>query len=160
MNREPEASTPTAVERRSDIKAEYEAEFEVDAIERVEPEQMIAELRGLMGPSTRAQVTKLSVAFRQRMRDADREISEMQERESALQASNRALQAHNKRLSDERDEWRGKLDPQGEVAAMREELAKALARAEGAEKLVEQHVARIEQLKSAKLPKKARGKRK
>jgi hypothetical protein len=148
------ATLPT----RDTVRVEYDEEFSPEGkLATISPDELLSDIRGLMGPSTREQVTKLSLAFRQRMREADKEGAEMLERESALKGQNDQLRAQNARLAAERDEWRAKHDPSGEVATLREELAKATARADGAEKLVEQHMARIQKLK---LPKKARGKRK
>lgn len=141
-------SEHTPTEKREDIKADYEAEFEPTSNgEAIVPmEQVVDEVKALLAPSMRTQVHKLTLAYSARVREAEREVAEMAEREVALKGSNRDLVEHNKRLAAERDEWRAKVDPAAEIAQLREALAKAQAEAAGGAKLVAEHKARVDQL--------------
>ena len=148
-------------EKREDIRVEYEAEFvdKPDALAVMPAEEMTREILSLLGPSTRTQLQRLTMEFRTKVRGLEDEMREAMEREVALKEQLRVARDHQAKLAEERDEWRAKLDPSGEIATLRENLAKAEARARGGEKLAVEHVARIDQLK-ARLPKRIRRARK
>ena len=133
-------------EKREDLKVEYEAEFEKDSTAIVPAEQLAKEITGLLGPSTRQQVLRISAEFRKKINEADAEIMEMMEREVAIKNQNQDLAAHNRRLAEERDHWRGLANPDGEISRLTEELAQANARAAGAEKLQAEHKQRVDEL--------------
>jgi chromosome segregation ATPase len=92
-------------------RAEYDAEFEPDA-EASEGTALVTvdEMRELLGPSQREQTQKVVLAFRKRIREAEREVEEMAVREAALQANNRTAVEHSAKLAAERDHWRDVKD--------------------------------------------------
>ena len=116
------------MEKREDIRAEYDAEFDPDdALAKVEPNEVME----LLGPSQRAKNQKVILAFRRRIRDAEHEVEEMQQREVYMQTANREATAHNTRLAEERDMWRDLKDPGQLVRELKEKLAAANAELEG-----------------------------
>jgi len=117
------------MEKREDIRAEYDAEFDPDdgALAKVDPNEVME----LLGPSQRAKNQKVILAFRRRIRDAEHEVEEMQQREVYMQTANREAIAHNTRLAEERDMWRDMKDPGQLVRELKEKLAAANAELEG-----------------------------
>ena len=117
------------MEKREDIRAEYDAEFDPDerALAKVDPNEVME----LLGPSQRERNQKVILAFRKRIRDAEHEVEEMQQREVYMQTANREATAHNTRLAEERDMWRDLKDPGQLVRELKEKLAAANAELEG-----------------------------
>ena len=124
------------MENRADIKAEYDAEFDPDdgALAKVDPNEVME----LLGPSQLDKNKKVILAFRRRIRDAENEVEEMQQREVYMQTVNRDAAAHNTRLAEERDMWRDLKDPQQLVRSLSERLARAETRLAGYEKAEEE----------------------
>jgi hypothetical protein len=126
----------TEHEKREDIRAEYDAEFESDeghALAKVEASEVLE----LLGPSQRERGNKVVLAFRKRIKEAEREVLEMQEREVAYQTANRVATDHSAQLAAERDHWRDLKDPQQLVRSLSERLAQAEAKLAGYEKAEE-----------------------
>lgn len=136
------AGTPH--EKREDIKAEYDAEFEPETQEQA---GVVAEVRtelakleagsslaALLGPSSRQQITRIELAFRTKLRDMEAELAEMMEREVALKQANRVTVDHNRKLAEERDYWLNMHDPQRVNSALREDAAKSKTLYDGAQK--------------------------
>lgn len=118
---------PVGREKREDIRAEYEAEFipqEPKTGVTLATANTAADLFALLGPSTRQIVQRVELEFRQKVRDLNEELAEMMERETHLKEELRLIRHHNTQLREERDEWRAKSDPAGEIATLREEVAK------------------------------------
>ncbi len=136
----------TPVEKREDLKVEYEAEFDKDSVAIVPAEQLAREITGLLGPSTRQQVLRISAEFRKKINEADAEVMEMMEREVALKNNNQALLAHNIQLAQERDEWRAQSDPAGEISRLTEEVSQLQAKLAGEAKMTGEWKKRVDDL--------------
>lgn len=147
MNESPPLHDPTPHEKRADIRAEYDAEFEPDAgaeaaAQTADVQAQLAKiesadaggLASLLGPSPRTIIQRIELEFRRKIRDMEREVAEMMEREVALKQSNRTSTEHSHKLAEERDYWLNLKDPERVNSALREDAAKSKTLYQGAVK--------------------------
>jgi hypothetical protein len=114
-------------------RAEYEAEFaEDEALAPIDTNEIL----DLLGPSRDSKNRKMVLAFRTRIRHAERELEEAHDREVAYQAQNKQAIEHNFRLAAERDALAQIVDPAGERRDLVEELAKTRTLLDGARKQI------------------------
>ncbi len=114
----------TPKERKEDIRAEYEAEFDADPKPDALANADVAETLALLGPSPRSQIQKIQLEFNKKIREANGEVAEMMEREVHLKEQNRILQIQNEKLGKDRDYWKDLKDPDEVNRELREELWK------------------------------------